>query len=1710
MGQSYRIRTEIGTNKTINVQLDQDFEFLEILSLKLRQVDVYNRDCSNYGVLVGRVTANNGFGVPNAKVSIFIPIETVDESNPIITSIYPYKSPEDKNEDGYRYNLLPYEKSYSVHAATGTFPSRTDALGNETAIEIYDKYYKLTSKTNDSGDYMIMGAPLGLQTIVMDIDLSDIGEFSLSPQDLIRLGIATESQVAGNTFKTSSDLNSLPQLINVVKTVDISPLWGDEDICQVAINRLDFDLRDDANVDIRPTSVFMGSMFSSPENMRVRPGFSLFGVELLGSARPKDNLGNLCNLVAGPGQILCIRQTVFQDQDGNPILEEHRLEQSGNVIDGDGTWLTELPMNLDYVVTNEFGEKVISTDPSIGIPTKAKYRFKIKWQQPPTLTEQTRRAYYLVPNIKEYGWNNFTDCDPNIEYTQGPCTSIITNPNREKLKSSYYFGLDWSGYTQGFTNTEKNNRLEEIINCEDTFYEFKYNKVYTVSNLIDQWKRGGRGRFIGIKEIDDDQCSSTINKFPVNEGFQNFDFLFFLFSIFMTIISFWVIPVLILAHILLFLYYIVIRALCFLCNEVEIFNYRPFAGLCTTLGINCSRDLFTIRLPMITYPECTTCECKTGDLTRENLGGGTNGVLSYVSFPGSYATKLLDWVEANSKPEGNQIFPENNDTTTEFSVMFAQAMSGNDDLNKTKNLFKIPISTKLKVRSDDGDEDDEDWSFVYSTSLPLGERINLFNGRYAYFSGVNRIKVNFDTILNPTTFVNSSEFHYDNTITVLANQVFNPGDLLTSVDITTSSDINFIFTASTTTGVTQGISGTSVTGATQILVKYADPNNTYNEFGTIYNISTGTTLTRQQYPMDREYFQVITAVTISQAISLGWDTTNSQYFPNILNASSNFVQTEKDRGVDDYDVKITTSLKPIEYFDEIENQYILILQRGVDPYSPKVINKYALGKIFGYNTEETPGFVVTASTRLNVPIQKLPTIPYDISVQKFVKQDMYYQSNFFTPGDDFSGFTSWSVGFYGELDEDNQPPGLNFLGITQITSSFLTNEVFANPLVGNVLVNSFFSDPVKYGLSEDLSGGSCMFFKPDDDSYNDSYGYYASETLYDPTKTDNNKRLTFDVASKQYNILRTDRLPSSDQINGFDWNQTALLQQNNNFKFYVVPEVGENTVIPTYTLGAEQVTQSIEGQVGATRVIESFDCEKMVSLDCYEGFGDNFRINQKCTEKDNVEKGCYLLLRRPLIDLFNGKDFKTYGEWTLRFRFFYGLCRGVLSQSFTNNWINGALFAFPIQVNTTYDSQNKPKSKFAKELIYFDQETTNFYYRSSPYNAVTKKFVGKQSQPSGLFNISTSVNDKNLLFPTTIMDLGMKEKFYSEIIYEPYSRGYTMSELDTTSYGDTSDIVNLFVISRITNATFLDALIPLGDNSIIELFSRNSDQGYSKRRVDADFAQMVSINSEVGLVKFSPEYYEVPPCDDIWCKDHCCLYEITNDDDNVMTINYDDCNGNPQTIQLTPGQTTPTLIQSESIDSFVFTVGGNPTTKYTLANFGCATNESPTRVLGTEKKPAIAIWFSSTTENLQLKDYLTPGRINFRTNDLLNNFPFNFGIKSQEVPFYQWETKASNNIFGTEDNNWYTKDFYVGRYQSLDRTIQPPGSYFQSSTIPATNNKDLYQRGYIFSVDQFGNYSPIGSISNRFIVGAPFQFYFGIVRGESAMDKFKKKYLADE
>ena len=1578
MGQSYRIRTELGTNKTINVQLDQEFEFLEILSLKIQQSELYTRSCADYGVIVGRVTANNGLGVPNARVAVFVPINTVDESNPLISSIYPYESPSDKNEDGYRYNLLPYEKSYSKHSATGTLPTRADSLTGITAVEIYDTYYRYTAKTNESGDYMIMGVPLGDQTIVMDVDLSDIGEFSLTPQDLIRMGLATEAQVAGSKFRTSTDLNSLPQIINLVKNVEVSPLWGDASLCQIAINRLDFDLRDDANIDIQPTSVFMGSIYSTADSFRLRT-----------NGRPRDNMGNLCSLTTAPGQIIAIRQTIQQDEDGNPILEEYELEQSGNVIDGSGTWLIELPMNLDYFVTNEFGEKILSNDPSVGIPTKSKYRFKIKWTQPNDLTLQTRRPYYLVPNVKEYGWTNSPTSDPT---TQGIPT---TNRGRQQ-QSSYYFGLSWSGYTNGFIGQSRIDRLDEVINCEDTFYEFQYNRVYTVSSLIDQFKKGkGNGKFIGIKEIDNQDCEDTVNKFPVNDGFRNFDFLFFLFSIIFTVIQPVALIVLTIAHILIFLYNLVIQVICWLCGiRIPVIKVYPFRFICRALRIPCDKKDYTIRLPMITYPECQACECSQTLKTTRNLGTNLtgNGILSYVSSPDSYYD-LLASVKFSADTENGD----------DLSIMNSESLAGMglQQYVADTSRYKIPLSQSLINRS------------VLSTNLPVGERINIFNSRSSYFTGKNKIKLTF------AKNDNIGKYHYDNTITVLCQEQFSAGDLLTFVNMSGTTDINYLYSATTSDGIITGISGETYNGggATYIDISYATTQSTNILTPVTYNLPYGSEETNYKFPADLEYYQVVTAITVSDAAKI-WNKNTVQSFGNVLYENS---QTLRYVYGSRWDLETVETISPYEYFSEGENQYILILQRGVDPYSPKYVNEYSVGNLFGTD-ENDSNWTFTATTRINIPIQKVNHV--SPSVQNYNQEEMYYPSYFFQPGtttiptsgQSFSGFNTTNTAYYGSLDSTTTPQ----LNKTTISSGGVISAIS----------NGFYNEnqlSSKYDLAEDVSGLGFMLMNNNiGNRLNNPFFADLGYSYYTKTFFSINPNMLID--DRTNNVLRTDRLPSSDGLDGSSFtNNPALLQQNNNFSIYLINTDSEDITSDAFSTGAQIVTADLSGLTNAIKVLESFNCETMVGLDCYTGFGENFSINQQCTTKDAVESGCYMFLRRPLLDLF--KDINNFGEWGFRFRFFYGLCRGVLSQSFMNNWINGSLYMFPLQVNTYYDNKNKPEyPSFANEVVYFNMDSNNFYYRSSPWSDSLNKFIGKRTG-----NVGT-LNDLNLLYPTTIVNLGMKDYFYSEITFDSSTKGYIIPNIDSTSYGDTSDLVNLFVISRITDSSFLSNIIPLGDNSINQLFSR------PERRIDGDLAQLMSINSEIGNVNFSPEYYAI----------------------NSGTNN-------------------------------------------------------PTNILGTSEDPIMAVWFSSTTEDLQTKDYLTPGRINFRGSDNVGYYPYPYGIKSQLVPFYQWKLNSgSSTIFGNQLNDWATtpQDIIQNNYQELDRTATNTKYYLNGTSIA----NDLTARGYIYSVDgDVTNYPTVGGrytftpqTSSKFLVGAPYQFYFGVVKGQSALDRFKTKYSLDD
>ena len=1065
MSNSYRIRTTLGVDKSIKVKFDQDFDTLEILSLKVFQDDVYTRRCSDYGVLIGRVSVNNGFGLPNARVSIFVPLTESDEiNNPIIADLYPYKSLTQLNDDGYRYNLLPSEQSYSNHVPTGTFYTRQEVLTNPTKIEIYDKYYKYNAVTNESGDYMILGVPLGSHTVVVNVDLSDIGEFSLSPQDMIRMGAATPQQVDGTKFKSSSNFNELPQIVTINRTINIQPFWGDENVCEIGITRTDFDLSDEKNITIRPTSIFMGSLISTNEDHALKR-----------QCRPTLKGGSLCSLVTGPGKIQAIRQTIKIDSKGRPALEVADLEEGGQVIDDNGAWLVDIPMNLDYVVTNEFGEQVISKDPKKGIPTKGKYRFKIMWNQPDDLGARVKRANFLVPNIKEYGWGTSSGTDPltgknagnkgNFGNLDNPCdyNSTIPNTNNARAaKASYAFSLDWDDYGERNNNdvvtTLGEEMILEAINCQDRFYEMKYNKVYTVSQLISEFRRGdSNNRIVAIKNILDDTCESTNNKFPSNDGMFRIDIIYILFQVLMIIAY-------VILFIVIFIFHLYMWVLCNIIKPIveilknfwcwlkdvgaSIISWYPFRGWagekCTDLSaryesIKKKCEDTVLPLPNITFPDCELCSCDpqqpkpTPPSPSSTLQEG-NSPNSDVLVPGAFSKRPYNY----------------GDTPGSFTAF------------KSEDVYYITGLPNNGLESDKGTPGSiatKDYAnnkiILQSTNLPWHERFNLFNVKAKYFNesadnpggGVNQIAVRFNAEMNGgflTSNGPSGLFHLDNVIAVVVDSTessnFQIGGMVSTVDPTKSKDVNILnvlppndLGTNSITGTTIGTTynGNTKVNVTPVTVTYADPNQGFVSNGqgvnqsVVYSITGASEQSYHKFPMDIEYYQVIENVSVNDyvttVLSLGPNLNNS-FYKRVIEAYYNIVatqsvgvglQTRVDLGANWEELqKFYGSWgNPIkDYIDNSKSLRVVFMVRGVDPNSPKTTISYDLSKLYGQNSWGKK-IVNLFKVRMNIPVQggvrcvNHNNITTNKTQDSYNKQYLFYQPFMWRPA-----LTSLQVG----------------------------------------------------------------------------------------------------------------------------------------------------------------------------------------------------------------------------------------------------------------------------------------------------------------------------------------------------------------------------------------------------------------------------------------------------------------------------------------------------------------------------------------------------------------------------------------------------------------------------------------------------------------------------------------------------------------------------
>jgi hypothetical protein len=1773
MSKSYRIRTQPGVDKSIKVLIDQEFDYLEILSLKILQSEIYTRQCADYGVIVGRISVNNGFGIPNAKVSVFIPIDSVDQSDPIISELYPYKSLSDVNDDGYRYNLLPYVKSYSAHVPTGTFFTRTDVLTNPTLIQVYDKYYKYNATTNDSGDYMIFGVPVGAHTVVLDVDLSDIGEFSLSPQDLIRMGIATEAQVSGTNFKSSNNLRELPQIVTVNRTIEVEPLWGQPEICNLGITRTDFDLSGEANVDIRPTSVFMGSIISGPNSSAVSSG-----------CRPPSNSGHLCNLTTGPGEILAIRQTIRQDINGRPILENFSLEGGGKVIDENGTWLIDVPMNLDYYITNEFGEQVLSNDPEKGIPTKGKYRFKVKWSQSSSLSEITRRAYFLVPNIRE---------------------NVIT----DYIDTSYAFSVDWEDYAYS-GHPSYTQVIQDAINCDDRFYMMQYNKVYTVSQFISGVKQGsGIERYIGIKNILDDTCSGLNYRFPTNDGNFRFDILYIIFMFFSIILTPIFFALILILHILYFVVWILrtlflpaLALYTFIVGSYMIVGSWSYGfGAVFSLGnflaglawISLSALIVTfiillykiqltgIKVPILTYPDCSLCSCSPESSTNENIGEGVgagtvnqneNERISCTTIVSDTTISSIELSPGILRLSSQNTFtlpiknPSNsNGFFPERALVYSQEFAGlNYDGQYASNNIGAPYLTKTLNQATDNVED----RWIYTTSLPMADRVNLFNLKTKYFDnsvnnpggGVNRIKVSFET--------GSTKFHYDNTIVIICDKGsvnnLNAGQIISFQNPSLTKDINLTGGLLNVYG-NKSITGTTSTGLTNISIYYAKTDGTGNVTTPVQynvNITATTTNNYHKFPTDFEYFQVITGMTYSDfsgkcvTNEIGFNSLNERYLRNTSLIAQDYNSTLTSGINQPYN----ENLRPIEYVKDYGELCVLILNRGVDPFTPKVPISYGLGRLFGYSGESQ--ITVTGNYRMNVPIQgEFKNISHssldlgnsNVGIDSYTNQKLYFNSFSYRPqvntitgpitgysggvsyvytgvlNSGYSGFNSNLISYYSSMDNRslntcvvncggvvsnvkqtldtnvvNKHPtyGLNVSNLNhftwkiyQMTIPFETNECEGSYFnyIGQVpfpyqhltpqyQYSSNTSDNQGYFYREIVEGGGVMYTNLHISfPYQYIDGPYVSceqplpTIKYDVTDQNGNYSITSNYFSPIYNttgntihftlgtlnptdnpkggyqtVMRGDRLPTSTNVEEYCCNG-MVLQKNTNFKIFLIPEDGvlsvTNSQNSTDSAGSgdlQYTQQDLTGSTNISRVFDSFTCGGSVNLECYgcKSNGPNGTITiagHSCQEylgETIFEYGCYRFVTTIFLSLL--KDWGLMFEWIARNMVMLGACRNVFSHRFVNNWVNGVLYAFPIKTEVlgytspNSSTPNQPIVSTCTELVNFHEQTKNYYYRVTSYDVTN--------------NIFKKSSNNYIGFPTTIMDLGPRTDFLQELVMSDEYDGYVVNRLDSSSFGTVDDILNLFIVSRFIDNTFLKTL--LGSLNILAYFSNSrptSNVGGTKLQIDADYAQLISINSELGVAPF-------------------------------LASNYPD--------NIDPTKQNPIFFDCDNV---------------------------------------LGIFFSSDT---QVRDYITPkrtiinGSVQVNSNCSFNNFP----VYSQEVPFSQWYINANgsgDSIFGRQFNNW---DFNVDggvfskNYQSMDRLTQASRYYRTNGSV-----QTQYQKGYIYAVKTTTD-PTTGVVSvditsdpqywdrnnpeeNKITVGAPFHFYFGLRRGASAFDRFKTKWI---
>jgi hypothetical protein len=368
------------------------------------------------------------------------------------------------------------------------------------------------------------------------------------------------------------------------KTVEVYPFWGDLDLCEIGITRSDFDLTD-KGVKIEPKAYIIGGTYTDTGKNALNK-----------NCQPRRKMGRKCDLTTKTGKIESIRFTNKKDTNNRPLLERYEIDED---IPEDGGFVMEVPMNSEYIYTNEFGENEITNEPNKGIPTAACYRFRFSIDDQGN--DRVRKtASYLVPNIREY--------------------------STEKDKS-YAFSTLWDDYPISAVSGDSDKGILYNQSGQyyprDYFYRVTYNKVYTISSFQNIHYNGNSfndDRYVGIKEIvpsEEEDCSGEVVTPPVNFAKKNFTFTLLISDV-----------LLLLEHLLNLVILTLFNTLAIVFHNLAgafdqwptRFIFRPIKRFAYRLQDGSQRELY-----LITYPECEECN-------GENSLGIQGGLGNSIEF----------------------------------------------------------------------------------------------------------------------------------------------------------------------------------------------------------------------------------------------------------------------------------------------------------------------------------------------------------------------------------------------------------------------------------------------------------------------------------------------------------------------------------------------------------------------------------------------------------------------------------------------------------------------------------------------------------------------------------------------------------------------------------------------------------------------------------------------------------------------------------------------------------------------------------------------------------------------------------------------------------------------------------------------------------------------------------------------------------------------